>query len=318
MVGFGSVPLFAVGSSSVTVSEGGGGEEYEGPLDIVSNAVVAFGQRAMSAADRGQAVYTIREDDGDTTQAFNSDATTGEVDTAAITTFLDGADGFITSWVNKGSSATNAVQATTSLQPQWVVVGDNPAISFDGVDDYLLTAGDVSVTDEWTVFAVVVPAAIAAITSSHRPICGQSSADYQSTGPDWTVEPFIQADAYSLTIIGEDTDYNNILDADIGDAPIVGFAQNLHLVDCVISIASSDIFIDGDEHPVSHAGTTGTALGVISSPFAIGASGQDIAGTGVIGSGQILELVVYPGIVSAPNRQAIRENIAAAYGITLA
>lgn len=295
---------------------GGGGGGYVGPLDLTT-AVVAFGQRAMSSADRGQPAYTIREDDGDTTQVFSSDADTGAISLAAVSSFLAGANGFVTQWVNKGSSATDAVQVDTSKQPKWETVGGLPGVLFDGVDDFLLTTGNVTVANEWTVFALVVPGAIAASATNHRPICGQSSVDYQSNGPDWTVDPFISAADYRITLIAEDEQYNNGLDVDSANPPIVGFAETLHLVDCVISVASPDLYIDGVSIGVVDAGSHGTDVGTITSPFAIGASGQDIAGTGILGFGHTLELIVVQGIVETTLRQSIRENMATAWGITL-
>src|SRR6185369_4240518 len=86
---------------------------YTGPLDVVPGAVVAYGQRAMAAANLGSPVYTIRRDSDDAKQAFNSDATTGAVDPAAIAAFIGGGNGFIDTWNDYGTAGQNVVQATS-------------------------------------------------------------------------------------------------------------------------------------------------------------------------------------------------------------
>lgn len=118
-------------------------------------------------------------------------------------------------------------------------------------------------------------------------------------------------------MIAEDTDYNNILDADIADPPIVGFAETPHIVDSVFSIfASADLYVDGASRGLTDTGSTGTNLGTFTEPFAVGQNGQTSFGPSN-NYGHIVELLVYPGIVSAPNRLAIRQNMATYYGITL-
>jgi len=118
---------------------------YTGPLDVVPGAVVAYGQRAMAAANLGSPVYTIRRDSDDATQAFNSDATTGAVDPAAIAAFIGGGNGFITTWNDYGTAGEDGVQATNGSQPAWTasVFGSVPALSGDGSDDFLATAGNI-------------------------------------------------------------------------------------------------------------------------------------------------------------------------------
>ena len=70
------------------LSAAGGTAPYTGPLDIVAGAVVAYGQRALSAAQRSSALYTIRRDSDDATQVFSSDAITGDAPLESIASFL--------------------------------------------------------------------------------------------------------------------------------------------------------------------------------------------------------------------------------------
>jgi hypothetical protein len=308
-----------LGSDLIADTGGGGGGGYEGPLDIVADAVVAFGQRAMSAADRGSAVYTIRENSGDTTQSFSSDATTGAVSSAAITAFLDGVDGFVAQWVNKGSSATDLVQADTAKQPQWQanIAGGNPAALLDGLNDFMLTAGNVTLSDPFTVFAVVKWSSNEFVGTIHRPICGQDSIDPDNFGPDWVIEPFLSpghSGELTATLIAEDETYDNTLDVDVdGSATIPGLADTVCIIDCVLSVQSADFYINGVSKPLTDTGSSGTNFGTVTSPFAIGQSGQTY--WNVIGQGHVIELVVCPGIPA--DRVDLRANIATYYGVTL-
>src|SRR5882724_10471385 len=111
----------------------GPGVPYIGPLNLVPGSVVAYGQRALSAAKLGSALYTIREDAGDTTQSFNSDVVTGDAPVAAITSFLAGASGFVTVWNDQSGNMSNALQVTAGLQPGWlasVTTNSKPGLSF--------------------------------------------------------------------------------------------------------------------------------------------------------------------------------------------
>lgn len=92
-----------------TTAEGGG---YEGPLDIVSGAVVGYSSsRALRAAMLGQPAYTLKKLDGDAepTQSFSYDGTTGLIDKPAITTFLDGDDGGLDLYNDHSTSVADAM-----------------------------------------------------------------------------------------------------------------------------------------------------------------------------------------------------------------
>lgn len=107
----------SVGSAGVTIVPETG---YEGPLDIVAGAVVAYGQRALSAAKRGTALYTIKRKTDDATQSFSSDATTGAAPSSEITAFIvnGGAATF-----NQTGATVNGVNDITLVSATGVIVG---------------------------------------------------------------------------------------------------------------------------------------------------------------------------------------------------
>jgi hypothetical protein len=70
---------------------------------------------------------------------------------------LDGADGSAVSlWGDQSGAGNDAVQTTASAQPQLVADGrhGNPVVRFDGSTDWLSTAGPVSSSRQYTVFAM--------------------------------------------------------------------------------------------------------------------------------------------------------------------
>ena len=80
--------IIPAGITAAKPSGGGGG--YTGPLDIVPGAawLWAYGQRALSAAARGQPVYTIGRVEDNETLVVNSDPVTGEVAAATVSSFV--------------------------------------------------------------------------------------------------------------------------------------------------------------------------------------------------------------------------------------
>lgn len=65
----------------------GSGSAYTGPLDLLPGAVVAWDQRAASAAKLGTSLYTLVADRNDTTTEFNSNINNGAAPFADIAAF---------------------------------------------------------------------------------------------------------------------------------------------------------------------------------------------------------------------------------------
>jgi len=279
----------------------GGGSSYTGPLDIVPGAVVAYGQRALSAAKRGTALYTLREDAGDTTQSFNSDAVTGDAPVAAITAFLNGANGFVTMWNDQSENGTDASQATAVNQPGWIAAGPNahPAIEgAAGAFSLLETSLGTGEINQWTSFHV-----IRYNGSDARRVLNASSL---------TTSAYIAAYIYAdLSIDFDASDDSGTHEMyDITAAAAV--SENVyHIIEYTAETGSLAIYIDGE-------------LQTLIGPFGdmvFGPLSNLILGIDVLASNVSLtrvEDIGYPLILSGPDRLAIRQNIASCYGITLA
>jgi hypothetical protein len=119
---------------------------FTGLLDTYSGAAAAY-----SAARRLSSTYTgalirVRRSSDNAEQDIGY--TAGNVlDEAALTTFVGANNGFVTTWYDQSGNGNNAVQSTAANQPQIVssgtinkqsgLSGSQPALSFDGVNDFM-------------------------------------------------------------------------------------------------------------------------------------------------------------------------------------
>lgn len=110
---------------------------YQGPLDLVDGAVVAYGVVALSDAMRGEPLLRLRRSSDDAEQDWPADAVTGDLDAAAIATWRDAAgaaDLFVVTLYDQSGNAKHAIGA-----------GDGIPFSLDN-DDPCLTGGGVAAT----------------------------------------------------------------------------------------------------------------------------------------------------------------------------
>ncbi len=262
---------------------------YTGPLDIVPGAVVAYGQRALSAAKLGTALYTIRRDSDDTTQSFNSDAVTGDAPVASIQSFIGGGSGFASVWNDQSGNTNNVTQATSANQPIWEAneINSKPALSFDSnVGELTLaTTGDlVFPNGAMTIFMVIAgDAQFHARTDSGPNIDFESSVAANNDMADGVNEAY--------------NEYNNALDDTL-----------YALWETAWDMDSSKMLVNGTELSRTSEFHDGTAVGSITAQLTL---------KGFNGYTYHVELIAYTSILSDANRLAIRQNIASYYGITL-
>jgi len=150
----------------------GGAVTY--PLDLITpTARAAYSTRKLRTAYAGNCMKVRRSSDS-TTLDIGFVAGTGLVDTAAILTFCGAGDGFIDTWYDQSTNASNATQATTTLQPKICASGAiitsinaNPSIQFDGTDDLISTGLAAS---------TLAPSGGYSTLSAVRPTAGGSNA----------------------------------------------------------------------------------------------------------------------------------------------
>lgn len=287
------------------------GGAYTGPLDIVGGAVVAYGQRALSSAKRGSALYTIRRDSDNTTQSFNSDATTGDAPSAAISAFIGGGNGFSTLWNDQSGNSNNVAQAIAANQPQWTanVVNDHPSIIFDGLATFLETASDASFANgQYSAFAILN------CTDLNKTFL--SGIDYSlEIGAFFAFECQGNPGAAYAPYCDAADGLGNEAGTVFADSAV---SSGYVLIDAQWQVGQRVGAVNGSAvAPIGLPFDSGTTVGTISGIFCVG---TDDAGatSGRIFAGAVAELIIYPAIVSGSNLASLRQNIAAYYGITLA
>lgn len=293
----------------------GGGDSYTGPLDIVSGAVIAYGQRALSSAMRGQPLYTIRRDSDDATQAFNSDATTGAAPVASISAFVGGGNGFAANWSDQSGNSTDALQAVSANQPGWAAsaLNSKPGLTFNSTTQHFLTAQTLIDSSEFSVFAVLSKRPLLSGTGS--PVIGINSNndDYANGWDTYFYVAFPRGAQPQIITWSDAKDYAS---GNGADYLFDGTPDQFYLIDAAWGPSASALAVDGtaltiNENNIYGDGTITPALN-----FQIGI-GCDDAGIGGTFGGTMIELIFYKSALSDPNRLAIRQNIAAYYGITL-
>lgn len=299
----------------------GGG--YIGPLDIVAGAVVAFGSRALSSATRGQPVYTIREDSGDTTQSFSSDASTGAVSAAAITAYLDGAGGFVAGWRDQSGGTSHVLQSTSANQPRWLAnqFGSVPGVSFvKASEQRLSTIGNVTIPNgEYTVFVVQIAEQMTAGDQSVA--VGVNYDNFSSNNdPDIGVTNTSGGGGFGMSVTVDVSTDNEQTNNGGGTSDYIpsGFASTAVVFDATWTGAfnSTTMSVNGDVKAIANDFGYDVTIGDIVGRLSVGA-GDTSPGANRCYQGVLAEIILYPTVLSDLDRAAVRQNMAAAYGIVL-
>lgn len=129
------------------------------PLDLVSGCVAAYSTRKVRAAFAGSAIR-IRRSSDNTEQDIGFDAS-GNLDTAAITTFVGSNSAYVVTWYDQSTNGKDCTQASTTLQPRIVNAGTLDTLNtkasplFDGSNDKMVSGAIGSTATNWTILAVL-------------------------------------------------------------------------------------------------------------------------------------------------------------------
>jgi hypothetical protein len=112
-------------------------------LDTYSGAAAAYSVRKLDKDYTGSCMR-IRRSSDEATQDIGFDSN-GDLDTAAIASFVGDAYGYVTIWYDQSGNGLNVTQSTSNAQPMIydrvaaAVVTENgkPALNFDGSNDFL-------------------------------------------------------------------------------------------------------------------------------------------------------------------------------------
>lgn len=277
----------------------GGQRGYTGPLDTFSNISAAFGVRRLRSAYNGYLVGLRR--DSDNAEMSFSASSDGSLDTAAIATWLGGANGYVHTLYDQSGNSNNATQTTAGNQPLFTasIIGTRPGIKFDGSDDFMtLSAHTYAIGNLYiTSLAVVRHAAVGVIQaiftdclgSMYRYIFGTNNAN---TTTNWRR-------------------YNSV-DTATANAAILS-AVNTNYV--MAAVANSN----DNTAQIYQNGTLGAAVGALTGPNAnLTVIGSNAAiGSSYSLNGYISELCILTDNISAPNRDAYESSAGEYYGITV-
>jgi hypothetical protein len=110
-------------------------------LDSYTGAAAAYSLRKLRTAYSGYAIRVRRSSDNlEQDISFKAD---GTLDTTSLLAFVGNGNGFVTTWYDQSGNARDAVQASSSWQPQIIISGvlntynSKVCVKFDGVDDYI-------------------------------------------------------------------------------------------------------------------------------------------------------------------------------------
>jgi hypothetical protein len=276
-------------------------ESYTGPLDLVPGAVVAYSMRAMTAGSTANAIRVRRSSD-DAEQSFA--LVNNAVDTASVATFLGGSDPFVRTWFDLSGNSKDAGQATAANQPSWVSSGPNskPSISWPAgpaVEKWLTTATDVTLPDgAYTVFVVMK---------------GPDDGGHIFSVATDDDSSYVELSANNSGVFTyEANDAANTGNVAKGVTDAVAF-QTYGLADVAWQFGSRNFRWNGATVSSTN-NDSGGAIPEIAYLLTIGGIRQPVSGDF---DGEIVELLIYNGIMSDGNRLLLRQNIATYYGITL-
>lgn len=123
---------------------------FTGLLDTYPGAKTAYSVRRLSGTYNGSALKIRRSNDNATLDVgFDSN---GDLDTAAITTFVGGNSAYVDTWYDQSGNGYDLTQATTGDQPRIVSTGTLDTVSSIAAPRFLnsefISNASVNTTDE--------------------------------------------------------------------------------------------------------------------------------------------------------------------------
>ena len=96
----------------------GGGATFVGAYDAIPSIAAAYGMRRLRSAYIGS-LLRLRRGSDNVESDFGA-LSNGDLDAAAIATWLGAASGYVTTWYDQSGNGYNAVQTTAANQPLYV------------------------------------------------------------------------------------------------------------------------------------------------------------------------------------------------------
>ena len=163
-------------------------------LDSYTGAAAAYSLRKLRTAYSGYAIRVRRSSDNlEQDISFKAD---GTLDTASLLAFVGNGNGFVSIWYDQSGNALDAVQASSSWQPQIIISGvlntynGKPSVKFDGVDDFIQSPYAAGTSNEMYFVTQTTDTGFLFPRGQHGQgfIAEQGSTNTQTSGY-WTTQP---------------------------------------------------------------------------------------------------------------------------------
>lgn len=270
------------------------------PLDLYSIAAAAYSLRQL-LGNVTNVVRVRRDNDG-----TESDFTAAQVSDGTLTAWVGaGNNGFVRTWYDQSGNGNDATQATSASQPKivdassgLVTESGKTAISFDNINDYLVTATASELnTTTLSLFSV----------SKHTGT--ESPLVFRGTGGAWE---FLQA--FGVNASGGASTTESRYRLWNGGGTSYAYSCNINtysLSSCFVTPSSINAFLN-NQSVVNNS--RASAIRAASQPLHIGAYPTSSASFNQFFGGTAQEIIIYPSDQSA-NRVTIEANINAHYNI---
>ena len=257
-------------------------------LDTYTGAAAAYSLRRLSGSYTGSSIEVRRASDNAT---LDIGFVNNELDTATLSTFCSGTNGYVTTWYDQSGNGNDAEQTTAASQPKIydsssgvILENGKPTAKFDGTDDFLSNTfpSTISQPTYWFV-----------------------THNFHATpsGFDGVIAGF-----------STDTEHRLILDASLtysiqagGVIKYNSYQTSQSLVSYKIDASDERFYFNGSEQTAS----SGTGIGSNGLQSIILGSLSETSGRTPI---QFQELILYPSDQSS-NRVSIEQNINNYYNI---
>lgn len=256
-------------------------------LDMVPGAAAAYGLRRLRSAYNGPIINLRRSSDNAQSDFYASAA--GDLETAAITAWLSGATGYVSTWYDQSGNGNNATQTTAADQSNIQTNSLNGHAILASANDapFGSTSGSVNFSG-----AVSVSAIVKATSAASTYLWTSVGAAYNSPGGPQLVYDgsgnidFLTHAADTIAVATTPTSWHNFL----GTTPANGVGVN-HL------------YVDG----VSTAGSSTSHVTANNTLFAVPTNS-------VVGDGSCAEVIYWPFELSAAQAAIIYTNQKAYWG----
>ncbi len=278
-----------------------------GVLDgLSSSAQAAYSVRKLRAAYTGSALQVRRSSD-DATQDIGFTAA-GDLDTAALLSFVGSGSGFVTTWYDQTGNSRNATQATTARQPR------------------IVNAGAVEVTNSRAnaVFSgsQQLATGTSAVTVGTTAITGNAVSLYASSGAT-------SPRTLSFAAAASSNDFDNASSATLlyraqGSGSVTAMRDTTVLGQVPLAFSTLAVqtsLFDGTNNTLLAQAVPGTAAS--SGSFAATGSLQlgankNLADTNATLTGSISEATFFTAALSTTDRTTLERDQGTYYSITLA